>query len=399
MSAKPTTKSGIALPQQFKLEHKSVLYGAVEFDERFRVKAVDDSKGIIEAYASKFGNEDSYGDIVLPGSYKRALTNQHKANRPYLYTYLFQHDPSGIIGGVKDAEEDNFGLLYQSQCNLETQLGQECYSNAKMGVLYQSSIGYDIPTGGYEYKDGIRYLKEIRLWEISLVTFAANSEATVVGVKSRPYEIQGTQGKTMNEKAPPQKKTYDDHLADEMCQDLLEDFQDVYISAFAEAICDALSVADTMEADVSDACDKLKASLLATFVPQAITYNLPQYIADNSGSWSPADYLMQYGSDSRPDYGYMSSGRRHPTKAGRAFSGANEQAIQDKAAQLHDLATKAMKMMKAHTDAVHGAANDLASILGNENVPSNDDENQGGQEEEKSITSALTLLKGLRTNR
>lgn len=171
-------------------ERKAVLYKAKAFDPLFQVKAVDDDKGIIQAYASKFDNTDEYNDVVLSGSYKRTLSNQRKSNRPYLYTYLFQHDPSSIIGGVKDADEDNIGLLYQAQCNMDTQLGRETYSNAKMGVLYQSSIGYDVPQGGAEYKEGIRYLKEIRLWEISLVTFAANPEATVVDVKTYPYEIQ-----------------------------------------------------------------------------------------------------------------------------------------------------------------------------------------------------------------
>src|SRR5215831_576188 len=131
-------------------EHKAVLYKAKAFDPLFQVKAVDDDKGIIQAYASKFGNEDEYKDIVVEGAYKRTLAFARKASRPYLYTYLYQHEPAQIVGGIKEAEEDRFGLLYQAQCNLETQLGRETYSNAKMGVLYQSSIGYDVPDGGAE---------------------------------------------------------------------------------------------------------------------------------------------------------------------------------------------------------------------------------------------------------
>lgn len=181
-------------------EQKAVLYKAKAFDPLFQIKAIDDSQGIIQAYASKFGNEDEYKDIVVEGAYKRTLANQHKAARPYLYTYLYQHDPNLIVGGIKEAEEDSKGLLYQAQCNLETQLGRETYSNAKMGVLYQSSIGYDVPPGGAEFKEGIRYLKEIRLWEISLVTFAANPEATVVSVKAnqRAYEIWTPETKSVS---------------------------------------------------------------------------------------------------------------------------------------------------------------------------------------------------------
>jgi HK97 family phage prohead protease len=142
-------------------------------------------EGLIEGYASRFHIEDSEHDIVLPGAYKRTLQHQRQSKRPYLYPFLFQHDPAQIIGGIIEAYEDHNGLFYRARCNLETRLGRECYSNARQGLLYQTSIGYDVPGAGAEYRQGKRYLKEIRLWEISLVTFAANPQALVTQVKAQ----------------------------------------------------------------------------------------------------------------------------------------------------------------------------------------------------------------------
>jgi HK97 family phage prohead protease len=44
------------------------------------------------------------------------------------------------------------------------------------------SIGFE--TVKSKVVDGVRHLSELRLWEVSLVTFAANPQALVTGVKS-----------------------------------------------------------------------------------------------------------------------------------------------------------------------------------------------------------------------
>jgi len=51
----------------------------------------------------------------------------------------------------------------------------------KDGVINEMSIGYDAVKEGF--KDGIRHLKEVKLWDVSPVTFAANPEAVILSVK------------------------------------------------------------------------------------------------------------------------------------------------------------------------------------------------------------------------
>ncbi|MFN8912055.1 MAG: HK97 family phage prohead protease, partial [Alphaproteobacteria bacterium] len=48
------------------------------------------------------------------------------------------------------------------------------------------SIGYEVLD--YYYEDGVRFIKELRLWEVSVVTFPANRSAQILHVKSDSEE-------------------------------------------------------------------------------------------------------------------------------------------------------------------------------------------------------------------
>ncbi len=212
-----------------------------------------------------------------------------------------------------------------------------------------------------------------------------------------PWEDKG---KAMTTNAP-QKKTLMQHYAEEMCKDLLEDWQDVYVCALTSAILDALKIGDQPAEDISQALDDFKELVLSKFVTQAVECNLSGYLSENA--YSPADYSMQYGSESKPDYGWMATSHRRSRKAGRSFSLANAQAIQEKADALHGLATKALTDMKEHTKAVHSAADDLATIVqGSEpaygtDPGTPDEDQQEGKSKEKHYAQALDELRKLRT--
>lgn len=62
---------------------------------------------------------------------------------------------------------------------------KEAYSLLKAKVLRGLSIGYDAVKS--DYKDGVRYLRELKLYEVSLVVLPMNEMATVTAVKSNDY--------------------------------------------------------------------------------------------------------------------------------------------------------------------------------------------------------------------
>ena len=151
------------------------------------IKAVDD-QGTFEGHGSVFGVVDSYGDVVVKGAFVKTL-----AERGNKIKMLWQHDTNEVIGVFEHMYEDDYGLKVRGKLALGTQRGKEAYELIKMGALEGLSIGYSTIQDEYDPKKGIRYLKEVKLYEISLVTFPANEEANVSKVKSAFEDLTAEQ--------------------------------------------------------------------------------------------------------------------------------------------------------------------------------------------------------------
>lgn len=128
-----------------------------------------------EGYGSVFGVKDSYSDIVEKGAFSESL----KSNG--MPAMLWQHQTDMPIGVWVDAKEDNNGLMLRGELNLDVQSGREAYALIKQQAIKGLSIGF--VTEAEEYVESVRILKKVRLMEVSLVTFPANKEASVVSVK------------------------------------------------------------------------------------------------------------------------------------------------------------------------------------------------------------------------
>ena len=144
--------------------------------------------GVIEGYASTY-DLDRGDDIILPGAFANTLNRHAVEGRPI--RMLLQHKNGVLIGGfpIEFAKETPEGLFVRGEINLEVQNGRESYALAKQDVLTDMSIGFSIPSReSVEYKrEGdrvIRMIKEVELWEISLVDEPMNPAARIQSVKS-----------------------------------------------------------------------------------------------------------------------------------------------------------------------------------------------------------------------
>lgn len=140
------------------------------------IKEVSES-GVFSGYGSVFGNVDSYGDVVDKGAFTRTLKNRNSPVK-----LLWQHRGDEPIGVFTEIVQDDKGLSVKGQLNLEVQRGKEAYSLLRQGALDGLSIGY--ATVKDKIVNGVRFLKEVKLYEISLVTFPANEAAQVNSVKN-----------------------------------------------------------------------------------------------------------------------------------------------------------------------------------------------------------------------
>lgn len=130
----------------------------------------------IVGYASLFGSQDQGGDIVETGAYAASLARLKEAGRAV--KMLWQHDPTQPIGVWDTVLEDNKGLYVSGRILPDVQAGAEALSLLKAGAIDGLSIGYRTVQAA-KANNGGRLLKEIDLWEVSLVTFPMLPEARV----------------------------------------------------------------------------------------------------------------------------------------------------------------------------------------------------------------------------
>jgi HK97 family phage prohead protease len=134
-----------------------------------------DENGTFSGYASVFDVKDAYEEIIEAGAFKKTLKESKT------FPLLWYHWPENVLGMV-EGEEDGKGLFVKGDLNLEVQAAREKHALLRQKAIKGLSIGFT--TLRDKIIDGIRYLKEIKLWEVSLVTFQANPEALVEAVKA-----------------------------------------------------------------------------------------------------------------------------------------------------------------------------------------------------------------------
>ena len=148
-------------------------------DATFEVKAVSDD-GSFSGYGSVFGVIDSYNERVMPRAFTRSI-EQKGANGVAL---LWQHRSDSPIGVYTEMREDTKGLYVEGKLALGTEKGREAYELMKMGWKAGMSIGF-MPSESEKAEDGVREVRELDLWEVSIVTFPANAASMVEQVRAK----------------------------------------------------------------------------------------------------------------------------------------------------------------------------------------------------------------------
>jgi len=152
----------------------------------FQLTALDTEGRTLEGYASIFGNLDLGDDIIHPGAFAKTL-----AERGGKVRFLWQHDPSEPLGKPIELHEDARGLFFKAVIS-DTARGRDALALLRDGAIEGLSIGYESIKGGTDFENvngrTVRHLREVRLHEISLVSFPMNESAGVTALKTAtPY--------------------------------------------------------------------------------------------------------------------------------------------------------------------------------------------------------------------
>lgn len=166
----------------------------IQYRSTFEVRA-DAEKGGFSGYASTFWRVDSYGTAMSPDAFSRTLSE-----RGDRIPVLYQHDPYANIG-VPDLAIDATGLRVDATLFDDGADGTVALKRLRAGARFGMSFGFrtlnsraasendpldfsQFLEGGSAW-NGIEVITELKLYEVSLVTFPANEAATITGVRQR----------------------------------------------------------------------------------------------------------------------------------------------------------------------------------------------------------------------
>lgn len=158
----------------------------------FNLKSDGDTRnatGRFEGYGSVFGNIDFGGDVVQRGAFTKSLDAWRSKNE--LPQMLGFHNSSNVIGDWLEMSEDENGLRVKGELwvNGDKRIEDSVRAhNILRGTGPKGlSIGYIVKD--YERQENydggvVTLLKEVELFEVSVVGFAMNPKASVTSVKS-----------------------------------------------------------------------------------------------------------------------------------------------------------------------------------------------------------------------
>ena len=145
--------------------------------QQIRADLQDTDYGVVEGYASVFGNVDSYGTTIANGAFQSTLADGLSKVK-----VLWNHDWDNPIGKVLEAREDSNGLFVKCQFSLGVEKAKEVFTLIKDQVIDSFSIGFNILD--YEITNDQYVIKSVELWDVSPVTFPANREAKITACRS-----------------------------------------------------------------------------------------------------------------------------------------------------------------------------------------------------------------------
>lgn len=152
------------------------------------VKNVDAKAGIITGYAASFDTLDSDNDIFTKGAFKKSINeNSHRI------MHLLQHDVLKPIGRPTSLVEDSKGLLFEEHLTpkqLEVGYISDTLKLYEAGVYKEHSVGFITMQENRGKKDNknVNFITEAKLMEYSTVTWGANENTPLTGIKSLTKE-------------------------------------------------------------------------------------------------------------------------------------------------------------------------------------------------------------------
>ncbi|CAB4166484.1 COG3740 Phage head maturation protease [uncultured Caudovirales phage] len=148
------------------------------------IKAMGED-GTFTGIASMYGVTDLEGDVIEKGAFTKTIRENPEV------PVLWQHDDEEVIGLGTVTEKGN-KIEVTGKLDMEDPVALNAYRKIKNGLVKGLSIGFMAVKKTYGEEDGkyVRRLQEIKLMEVSIVTFPAMTQAQITSVKAADETTQ-----------------------------------------------------------------------------------------------------------------------------------------------------------------------------------------------------------------
>lgn len=164
----------------------------MQYRDDFGAVAADTNAGSFSGYASTAWRVDSYGTAMATGAFAKTL-----AERGDRVPLLYQHNPSWNVGVPTRLAEDGHGLAIEAQLFDDGADGSVLLRRMRQGARYGMSFGFrtlqdravretdpvDLSQLPDLRRDDVRIITEVKLYEVSVVTFPSNEAAAITAVR------------------------------------------------------------------------------------------------------------------------------------------------------------------------------------------------------------------------
>jgi HK97 family phage prohead protease len=143
----------------------------------FEIKEVAED-GTFRGVASVYGEEDLGGDVVDKGAFKKTISENP------VVPILWQHKSDEVIGEGNVSEWQG-KIMIDGRLDMDDPTAQKAHRKMRSKLVKGLSIGFNTVKSSFEQIEGrlVRHISELKLWEVSIVTFPMLLSAQVMRVK------------------------------------------------------------------------------------------------------------------------------------------------------------------------------------------------------------------------
>lgn len=146
---------------------------------------------ILNGYLAVWGSVNDYGEQLIKGAFAKSIQERGpKSNSNYKITFLWMHDCCDPLAVFAELEEDDYGLRFKTLPLDDVPNANRALLQIRSGTLNQFSYGFDYVWDKieYDYENDVLILKEVELWEGSIVTIGADINTMALRGASNPQD-------------------------------------------------------------------------------------------------------------------------------------------------------------------------------------------------------------------